>query len=856
MKKKFNFMDEDLIDLLVLLVVFLFLFSYFKPSLLLSQTTTTGGDTASHYYSAYFMKNYLLPSGRVVGWTHGNYAGFPMFQFYFFLPFLAMALMSYLIPLQISFKLISVLGIFLLPIAAYISMRAMKFRFPIPVFSAIFMLPFLFMEANSMWGGNIPSTLAGEFSYSISLALTVLYLGLLYMEIEKKGGKCHLPLIFLLVLITFTHVYTLLFAVLSSAFFLLERDREKFIENLVFLFKIYFIAFLLVGFWAIPMVWKLSYTTPFAVVWDIKGLTEVFPSSLQPFYFLALFGLARSRKDERILFLLFSILSALFLYGFSTKLGIVDIRFVPFIQLYPLFISGFGLSELTKKLRGDQLLPLIAITATIIWINQSVAFIPSWIEWNYEGFENKNLWESYKGVNEFLKGSPGDPRVVYEHSQLHNSAGSSRAFESLPLFSGRGTLEGLYMQSTVSSPFIFYIQSEISKATSCPFPQWPCTNFDSQRAAKHLELFNVKHVIAREDETKEALKKDDNYDLKKAIGPYDIYELVPNRDRYVVVPEYEPVLFETDQWKEISYLWFMNMDLLEVPIVFTPNDSELKKEFEIVKTDGRLRDLPKKPVVKECLIEEEVFTEEIRITTNCIGTPHIVKVTYFPNWRVEGADAIYLVSPSFMLVYPELEDVRIYYGRTFIDNLGIILTAFGLIILFFERKIGLKVATWVPKSKLIEMLKIIELRKREFLLVGIASLIGIFIIFYGSQQESSLRDDNFGMELALAAGKYTICDSRIKNPDIKEECFKEVGIATNDYNLCDVRIKNPSLRDTCFKEIGIQTHDYNLCAVKIKSQDYKDECFKEIGIDTSDLNLCLTGIMSEKLKAECVDKIK
>ncbi|MHA2219535.1 MAG: hypothetical protein ACXACY_26810, partial [Candidatus Hodarchaeales archaeon] len=160
---------------------------------------------------------------------------------------------------------------------------------------------------------------------------------------------------------------------------------------------------------------------------------------------------------------------------------------------------------------------------------------------------------------------------------------------------------------------------------------------------------------------------------------------------------------------------------------------------------GRLRDLPKKPVVKECLIEEEVFTEEIRITTNCIGTPHIVKVTYFPNWRVEGADAIYLVSPSFMLVYPELEDVRIYYGRTFIDNLGIILTAFGLIILFFERKIGLKVATWVPKSKLIEMLKIIELRKREFLLVGIASLIGIFIIFYGSQQESSLRDDNFGM---------------------------------------------------------------------------------------------------------------
>ncbi|MFV2041230.1 MAG: 6-pyruvoyl-tetrahydropterin synthase-related protein, partial [Candidatus Hydrothermarchaeales archaeon] len=236
---------QKLVDAMVLVIIFAFLLSYFTPQLLLSKTITTGGDTASHYYSAYFMKNSLLPAGKVVGWTPGNYAGFPMFQFYFFLPFLTMALLSYLIPLQIAFKLVSVLGIFLLPAAAYFGMKAMKFRFPIPAFSAVFMLPFLFMEANSMWGANIPSTLAGEFSFSISMALTLIFLGVLYGEMEKTEGRRSLPLIILLVLITLTHVYTLLFVVATSAYFLAERSREKLARNIVFLFKIYFTAFLL-----------------------------------------------------------------------------------------------------------------------------------------------------------------------------------------------------------------------------------------------------------------------------------------------------------------------------------------------------------------------------------------------------------------------------------------------------------------------------------------------------------------------------------------------------------------------------------------------------------------------------------
>src|SRR5206468_12759393 len=105
--------------------------------------------------------------GAVTGWCPGNYGGFPLFQFYFFLPFVLIALLSHLIPLTIAFKIGTVLGTFALPVCAYAAMRLAAAPFPAPALAALATLPFLFMEANSMWGGNIPSTLAGEFAFSL-----------------------------------------------------------------------------------------------------------------------------------------------------------------------------------------------------------------------------------------------------------------------------------------------------------------------------------------------------------------------------------------------------------------------------------------------------------------------------------------------------------------------------------------------------------------------------------------------------------------------------------------------------------------------------------------------------------------
>ena len=147
--------------LIVFALIYVYLARTFSASLMVSETITAGGDMASHYYPALFLHEHLLPNFDVIGWMPGWYAGMPLFQFYFPLPFIWIAVLGWIIPLEVSFKLVSVLGVFLLPACMYLCLRFLGCRFPVPLFGASFSLPVLFLENPSMWGGNIPSTLAG-----------------------------------------------------------------------------------------------------------------------------------------------------------------------------------------------------------------------------------------------------------------------------------------------------------------------------------------------------------------------------------------------------------------------------------------------------------------------------------------------------------------------------------------------------------------------------------------------------------------------------------------------------------------------------------------------------------------------
>ena len=168
---------ETVITFGVVAAAVIFTFAQLQPNLIFADTTPAGGDTGSHVWGPDFLKNHLLPKGRLTGWAPDWYAGFPAYQFYFPLPALVIALLSFILPYEVAFKLITITGILTLPVAVWAFGRLSGMRFPGPAVLAVASVPFLFDRGFTIYGGNIPSTLAGEFSFSISLSFALLFLG-------------------------------------------------------------------------------------------------------------------------------------------------------------------------------------------------------------------------------------------------------------------------------------------------------------------------------------------------------------------------------------------------------------------------------------------------------------------------------------------------------------------------------------------------------------------------------------------------------------------------------------------------------------------------------------------------------
>jgi hypothetical protein len=158
------------------------------PGLLVANTLTAGGDTGSHVALPWFLRTQLLAHGQLTGWYPGWFDGFPLYTYYFVLSDLLAALGSYVIPYAIAFKLTTVLGSLLLPCCAYAMGRLFSLRAPLPGCLAAATLPFLFEPAWTILGGNLFSTLAGEYAFSLSLSLSLVALGLFARGLRTGRG--------------------------------------------------------------------------------------------------------------------------------------------------------------------------------------------------------------------------------------------------------------------------------------------------------------------------------------------------------------------------------------------------------------------------------------------------------------------------------------------------------------------------------------------------------------------------------------------------------------------------------------------------------------------------------------------
>lgn len=247
---------QTVATVIVLVGVTVFTFVQLHPSRIFSAAVPTGGDMGAHVWAPAYLRDHLLPHGRVIGWSMDWYAGLPVYRFYMLPPALLILALDTVMSYGMAFKIVAVLGVLTLPLCSWAFGRLGRFPFPIPALFAVASTIFLFDETFTILGGNIASTMAGEFSFSIALSLAMLGLGVFARGMEN--GRYRPLAAILIALAALTHGIVVFFVAIGVlVLFLISADRHRFV---------YFIttsvtALALSAFWIVPFVLTSRYMT-------------------------------------------------------------------------------------------------------------------------------------------------------------------------------------------------------------------------------------------------------------------------------------------------------------------------------------------------------------------------------------------------------------------------------------------------------------------------------------------------------------------------------------------------------------------------------------------------------------------
>ena len=506
--------------LLAFLAIYATLFVFYKPNLLFSLTTAAGGDTGAHHYPAQYLIQELLPNFRLTGWAPGWYAGMPMLTFYFPFPFLLIAILDWFLPYTIAFKLITALGVFLLPLTAYAMGRLWRVRRPFPILAAVFALAFLLMESYSIYGANILSTLAGEFGYMFSFSLVFLFLGTMYRGMEKPRFNMFFVLnCLLLMCLVLSHIVTTIMLVCLIPGLLLVNFRWR---SLGYLVAVGAVGFCLTAFWTFPFIGNLEWTAHMA--WDQLGkLSDLLPTAIIPVAALGLIGMAYAvaRKERKLLPLAWITVVALILFWVLPDGRLWNARVLPFFYVSMHLWAAYGAAWLVRpfvvmthdlfRMHGRTsrrvYAPVVAVVIGAVLIITSTT-AGGWIKWNYSGYEGKPKWEQYNQINEFLDTlEPG--RVMAEHGQKLDEFGTPRAFEIIPYWTeNMDTMEGTLMEASYTAAFHFINQAELSKEASNAIIGVDYPGRDVAMGITHLQFMNIPYMIAYSEEVVSEMKED------------------------------------------------------------------------------------------------------------------------------------------------------------------------------------------------------------------------------------------------------------------------------------------------------------------------------------------------------------
>ena len=773
---------RSMITTFVVLGATLMVLATVQPSLILRNNTPTGGDMGAHVWAPAYLRDVLLPHLRITGWSMDWYAGLPVYRFYMVVPAFFILLLDTVLPYGVAFKIIAVSGLVAFPAAAWAMGRVARLAYPLPELCAVGAVLFLYDESFTIYGGNLASTMAGEFSFSIALTLAVLGLGLMARGLDD--GRYRALTAVVISLSALCHGIVLIFVFLGAALMVvMKRD----VQRLWFGFTTLSTAVLLSAFWVVPFLGNHAFMTDMKYEPRPSGGSDslwqmYFPLSTTFNWLLALLAIAGfvgSVARRRFLGTWMGVYALILMIGVKAAQGSLPVigllwnpRILPFFYLLRYMLAMVGVLEvwtfvrqavqvqrrpgsIPRPLQLNEASAVIASAALVcmvvlgvryqslpgarlestssgtsyVWgplrFPSSRAFSDGWARWNFSGYEGKSAYGEYHDVVQTMKRLGEDPghgcgRALWENSGELNKYGTTMGLMLLPFWTDGciGSMEGLYFEAAGTTPYHFVAAAALSKQSSNPVRELRYDNNDAAKGVRYMRLLGIRYYMAFTPEAIASARTQTDLKEVASSGPWRIYEIA---DTAMVEPlTTEPVVVnarpgdQRERWLEVGMSWFQHGDEWRaLPVASGPAewqrttvvaDEERRvgrpgdpgRQVDIVLPAGQVqtRALPSVKVSNVKMGEESVSFDVDRT-----GVPVLVKVSYFPNWRVKGASAIHRAAPNMMVVVPEANTVEMSYGPSGLDRSSYLLTFAGIafVVMFARRRF--RYGTAVPPRR-------------------------------------------------------------------------------------------------------------------------------------------------------------
>ncbi|MDC3226516.1 hypothetical protein OBA39_00210 [Acidimicrobiaceae bacterium] len=715
--------------LFYLIVLILFL----RIDLVFLNNTPTGGDMGAHIVAIdTFIKDFM-PNFQISGWSNDWFAGYPLYYFYFPLPAIITFFLDVIFPFGVAFKLMVVISTILVVYSLEKLFR--KDSNKLSSIGATAGLFYVFTESFTIYGGNLASTLAGQFSFAYSLAFG--NLAIFYLIKSNNKFRFSISSIFLSLCLLSHLIPFIIYIPIYGFYWLFKKENinQKILSITIFL--------ALVSRWFISLFMNLEFTTNMSYT-PFTQLEDLIKEDILPGIFICLALMIAKSKDlikykSLNLFELYLVISSILLYFFVPEGALWNGRLVPFFNLGIIFITfkviEIFVEDLNLYQQGIHILTILFLIGTIyclyifydrwssnesylnlyipiiflisifailnlknveIQINlllvsiifSTVSFLPHWLNWNFTGYEGKNDWTQIENLYSKLADlEPG--RIMWEPNSDMNKYGTPMTLMTIPYFTEHTSMEGLYFDSSITTPFHFISVSGLAKRPSNPVGGLSYINNQFDQGVEHLNHLGVDYFISYTEEIESKAMDSEKLILLFSSEPFSVFKV--NSSKVELIYQDIKIFSKASTQDGILSSILRDTDINNFFDKAYESFDELDKKRVIEVSNGMNIVSSKKNDLQ--ITDLNITNNKISFFTNSPGELHLIKVSYFPNWKITNGKGPFRTSPSFMSVIPDNKYVEITFEKTIVEKNSFYFSIFSLLlslIIFIRLKQNVK----------------------------------------------------------------------------------------------------------------------------------------------------------------------